>query len=82
MSEQAVHRDELERVVREYGPMDRSDLPGWLLNPQGEREFSLALAVVIAQRGPEHAGPEYDDQGYLTGWHGIALKGQPGGASA
>ena len=71
-------RIDIENVIKEYGGVNRRDLPGWLRNPnsQEEHEFALAMAVLLHHDYPS-VTPIYDSEDQLTGWKGITLKDSP-----
>lgn len=78
--ESRTHRDQIAAAVRDYGSLNRSELPDMLRspNPAKPQEFDLAMAVMLHQTAKDKAGPTYDDNGFLTGWYGIKLKGGRG----
>jgi hypothetical protein len=71
-------RTEIENVIKEYGGVNRNNLPDWLRNPSGQdgHEFDLAMAVFLHQSYPS-VTPVYDSDDQLTAWKGITLKGSP-----
>lgn len=68
-------RTDIENVIKEYGGVNRRDLPGWLRKPSSQegREFDLAMAVLLHQDYPS-VTPLYDSEDQLTAWKGITLK--------
>ena len=71
------HRMEIEMVIRIFGDGARPK-PPWLLQPQGEQDFGLALALVLHDRHQEGVGPVYDAAGFLLEWQGFRLRSDPG----
>jgi hypothetical protein len=74
-----VHRGEIKQAIRTY-VTDGVRMPGWMLNPQDEHDFGIAMAVTFALDPEKYPGcrPQYDKHGWLCGWLGFRLKDAPG----
>jgi hypothetical protein len=72
----AAHRDGIESALAEYGGVRVEELPDWLRNPRTSQEFDLAMAVAWSEKIADGTVKlSYDDNGLLTCWHGIGIKG-------
>jgi hypothetical protein len=67
-------RAQIDEAVARYAGVPRQHLPQEYRNPSSAHYFDISMALLIATLPRfKNAGPVYDDNDNLIGWHGVRM---------